>query len=297
MITRALLLLALLAPVPCLAQLEGAIDVHIHSAPDSRPRSVTAIEAASMARRYGMRAIVLKNHFTETASLAYVVSQVVPGIEVYGGISLDRTVGGVNPSAVENMANMTGRLGRIVWMPTFDSVHDLLSDTPAADRVAVSRNGELLPEVLRVLEIIKQYDLTLATGHSGPEDSLLLIRAAKAAGIERIVVTHPASPRIEMSIPMQNEAAGLGALLEYPIALGLADGELPFDEFVADIRAVGPEHVVLSTDLGQPLRPTPADGFAGMLGRLAAAGFTHAELDVMSKQNPASLLGLEVKRR
>ena len=292
MTARLLLVLALLAPLPCLAQLEGAIDVHIHSAPDSRPRSVTAIEAASMARRYGMRAIVLKNHFTETASLAYVVSQVVPGIEIYGGISLDRTVGGVNPSAVENMANMTGRLGRIVWMPTFDSAHDLLSDTPAADRVPVSRDGVLLPQVLRVIEIVKQYDLTLATGHSSPEDSLLLIRAARAAGIERIVVTHPASPRVEMSIPTQNEAARLGALLEYPIALGLADGELPFDEFVADIRAVGPANVVLSTDLGQPLRATPADGFAGMLGKLAAAGFTREELDVMSKQNPARLLGL-----
>jgi Family of unknown function (DUF6282) len=296
MLARALLLLALLAPVPCLAQLEGAIDIHIHSAPDSRPRSVTAIEAASMAHRYGMRAIVLKNHFTETASLAYVVSQVVPGIEVFGGISLDRTVGGVNPSAVENMANMTGGLGRIVWMPTFDSEHDLLSDTPAADRVPVSRDGVLLPEALRVLAIIKQHDLTLATGHSGPEDSLLLIRAAKAAGIERIVVTHPSSPRIDMSIPMQNEAARLGALLEYPIALALPDGGVPFEEFVAQIRAVGTENVVLSTDLGQPLRPTPADGFAGMLAKLAAAGFTHAELDIMSKQNPAKLLGLETRR-
>lgn len=296
MTKRSLLFLALLAPLPCLAQIEGAIDIHIHSAPDSLPRSVTAIEAARMAHRYGMRAIVLKNHFTETASLAYVVSQVVPGIEVYGGISLDRTVGGVNPSAVENMANMTGGLGRIVWMPTFDSPHDLLSNTPASERVPVSRDGALLPEVMRVLAIIKQHDLTLATGHSGPEDSLLLIRAAKAAGIDRIVVTHPSSPRVKMSIPMQQEAARLGALLEYPIALALADGDLTFDEFVAEIRAVGPEHVVLSTDLGQPLRPTPTDGFAGMLSKLAAAGFTRAELDVMSKDNPARLLGLAPAR-
>jgi Family of unknown function (DUF6282) len=290
---RLLLTLALLAPLPCLAQLEGAIDVHIHSAPDSRPRSVTAIEAARMAQRYGMRAIVLKNHFTDTASLAYVVSQIVPGIEVYGGISLDRTVGGINPSAVENMANMTDRHGRVVWMPTFDSMNDLLTDTPLAERVPVSRDGALLPDVHRVLAIIKQYGLSLATGHSSPEDSLLLIRAAKAAGIDRIIVTHPSSPRVKMSIDTQKEAARLGALLEYPIALGLADGELPFEEFVAQIRAVGPEHVVLSTDLGQPLRPTPADGFAGMLVKLAAAGFTRAELDTMAKANPAKFLGLE----
>ena len=101
----------------------ATIDAHVHSAPDSVPRSVTAIETAQLARRHGMRAMLYKNHYAETASLAYLVAQVVPEVEAYGGIALNRSVGGINRFAVERMAMMTGGHGRIVWMPTFDSEH------------------------------------------------------------------------------------------------------------------------------------------------------------------------------
>ena len=107
------------------AELAGVIDLHVHVAPDSRgPRSVNGFEAAQMALRHGMRAILIKNHYTETASQAYLVSEIVPGIDVYGGIVLNRSVGGINSVAVESMASTTGRLGRMVWLPTFDSEHN-----------------------------------------------------------------------------------------------------------------------------------------------------------------------------
>ena len=83
------------------AELAGMIDLHVHVAPDSRgPRSVNGFEAAQMARRHGIRALLIKNHYTETASQAYLVSQIVPDIGVYGGIVLNRSVGGINPVAV-----------------------------------------------------------------------------------------------------------------------------------------------------------------------------------------------------
>jgi len=267
------------------AQLEGMVDLHVHAAPDSDARSVNAIETARVA------ALLFKNHYTHTASLAYLVSQVVRDIEVYGGITLNRAVGGINPLAVEYMADTTGGLGRVVWMPTRDSEygHLTISENPA--HVPISRDGELLPEVHEVLGLIAQHDLALATGHSSPEESMLLIRAARARGIERIIVTHPFSPSVAMTAETQREAGRLGALLEYPISLALG-GDERFDQFVAQLREVGPENVALSTDLGQPGNPVHADGLNVIVGRLMEAGITQTEIDVMTKRNPAWFLGL-----
>jgi len=215
----------------------------------------------------------------------------VGDIEVYGGITLNRPVGGINPLAVEYMADTTGGLGRVVWMPTRDSEYGHLTIAGNPAHVPIARDGELLPEVLEVLDLIAQHDLALATGHSSPEESMLLIRAARARDIERIIVTHPYSPSVGMTAEIQREAGRLGALLEYPISLALGDDER-FDQFVAQLREVGPENVALSTDLGQPGNPVHADGLNVIVGRLMEAGITQTEIDVMTKRNPARFLGL-----
>lgn len=292
---RPLLLFALLLPgLPgvAAAQLEGMIDAHVHAAPDSIARSIDAFETARMARRHGMRAMLFKNHYTETASLAYSVVQNVPGFEAFGGIALNRSVGGVNPAAVERMALMAGGRGRVVWLPTFDSEHNHLTVTPNPDHVPISANGALLPAVYEVLDVVAANELTLATGHSSPAESLAVIRAARERGIERIVVTHPSADLVGMSVESQRAAAVLGALLEYPLAHAEPIGEIPFDEFVAQIRAVGSENVVLTSDLGQVGNPVHTDGFVGFLPRLADAGFTEQDIDRMTRHNPARLLGL-----
>jgi hypothetical protein len=105
-----LFVLTATAPVrPTLSQtLSGAIDIHAHCDPDGTPCSIDAIDLARLAKSRGMRAIVLKNHYEPTASLAYIVRKEVPGIEVFGGISLDLTNGGVNPAAVEWMTKVKG---------------------------------------------------------------------------------------------------------------------------------------------------------------------------------------------
>ena len=293
------LILLLLIPAASLAQLDGVVDVHAHCAPDSGPRSVDALEIARLARRHGMRALLFKNHYTPTASLAYLVHQVVPGIEVYGGIALNRSVGGVNPQAVEHMARTTGRRGRVVWMPTFDSEHYHRTLKPNPTFVPIARDGKLLPEVDEVLSVIAREKLSLATGHSAPAESLLLIRAARQKGIERIIVTHPLSKEVGMSVEMQKEAASLGAFLEYPFNATLppspawGGGSSSMEDYVKAIRAVGSDHCILSSDLGQPLNPVHTDGLIGFFEQLQAKGFTQAEIDAMAKRNPARLLGLE----
>src|SRR5262249_19081857 len=126
--------------------LEGCIDIHAHCDPDSTARSIDAADLAKLAHERGMRGLVLKNHYEPTASLAYIVRKIVPGIEVFGGIDLNRTVGGINPAGVERMVLMKGGYGRVVWLPTFDAENQVRFSKENRPFVSVSRNGELLPE-------------------------------------------------------------------------------------------------------------------------------------------------------
>jgi hypothetical protein len=274
-------------------QLAGAIDIHVHSLPDDRPRSLDGIEAARQAEARGMRAIVLKNHYESTAGLAYLARTLVPGIEVFGGIDLNLTVGGINPEAVEHMTRVTGGYGRVVWMPTFDSENQVRFSQEARPFVSVSRGGQLLPEVLEVIALIAERDLVLATGHSSAEEVLMLLREGQRQGVEHMVVTHAMNAPIQMTVAQMQEAATLGAFLEFvgstPVS---ADAGTRYDRFAEAIRAVGPEFCILSTDLGQAANPLPVDGFAGFLDAMRMRGISVQEIDRMAKENPARLLGL-----
>jgi hypothetical protein len=108
-------------PPPKVSPAAGVIDFHVHSHPDVFGRNMDDIDIAQLAKARGMRGIVLKNHVSETASRAALVTKVVPGVEVFGGIVLNKAVGGVNPDAVEWMHRVYGGRGKVVWLPTFES--------------------------------------------------------------------------------------------------------------------------------------------------------------------------------
>ena len=298
---RVMAILVVLGSVPLLGQapadvasaLKGAIDIHLHSLPDDRPRSVDAIEAARQARDRGMRAIVLKNHYESTAGLVHLVRTLVPGIEVFGGVDLNLTVGGINPAAVEHMTKVTGGWGRIVWMPTFDAENQVRFSKENRPFVRVSRNGVLIPEVRQVITLIAKHNLILATGHSSSGEGLLLLREARTQGVQRMVVTHAINPPIEMTVAQMQEAATLGAFIEFVGSTPVSpDAAERYDRFAAAIRQIGPDVVILSSDLGQMGNPLPADGFGAFLVAMRARGFTAQEIDRMARQNPARLLGL-----
>jgi hypothetical protein len=282
--------LLLLVSMPVIAQtLTGAIDMHAHSDPDGVPRSIDAIDLARLAKSRGMRAIVLKNHYEPTASLAYLVRKEVPGIEIFGGISLDLTVGGVNPAAVEWMTKVKGGYGRVVWMPTYDSEHQVTSSRQQRPFARVAKDGKLVPEAVQVISIIAKHNLVLETGHSSPAEALLLIREAKRQGVQNILVTHAMSPIVGMSIPEMQEAAKLGAYLEF---VWVRPGSDAAKQYVPAIRQVGPAFCVLSSDLGQAASPLHPDGLLMLYQYLKEQGFSESEIDQMAKVNPAKLLGL-----
>ncbi len=273
--------------------LAGAIDIHVHHLPDDRPRSIDAIDVAKLANARGMRAIVLKNHYESTAGIAYLVRRLVPGIEVFGGIDLNLTVGGINPAAVEHMTRVTGGWGRIVWMPTFDAENQVRYAKEVRPSVSVSRGGELLPAVREVIALIAKHGLVLATGHSAPAEVLLLLREGRRQGVRHMVVTHAMNAPVLMDVPQMQEATTLGAFIEFVGgSLATADAQARIDRFADAIRKVGPQFCILSSDLGQAGNALPPDGFGAFLVALRARGLTEQEIDLMSKQNPARLLGL-----
>src|SRR5262245_18898385 len=271
--------------------LDGAIDMHAHAAPDGTPRKLDALELARMAKAAGMRAIVIKNHYEPTASLAFVVRKVVPGIEVFGGISLDLTVGGVNPAAVEWMTKVEGGYGKVVWLPTFDSEAQVKLNGDNRPFAPVVRDGKILPEVLAVIDIAAKHDLVLEMGHSSPQESLLIIPEAKRRGVQHVVVTHAmSSPGGSMTLAEMREGAKQGALLE--LVYSPATDEQLTKEAEA-IKAIGAASFVLSSDLGQPPNPLHTDGLFALYKGLMAHGVSAADIDVMARRNPARLLGLE----
>lgn len=292
---RAVLLCMVLLPCAFLRaqSLKGMIDIHVHCDPDSVPRSIDGLDVARQARAEGMRGVVLKNHFEPTASMAYLVRKEVPGVEVFGGIVLNRSVGGINPVAVERMALVKGGWGRVVWMPTVDSEEQLRSSHKKGPFVAVSKDGKLLPEVLEVIALSARYHLTLETGHVSSAEALMLVHEAHREGVEHLVVTHAMIAPTHMSIDAMRQAAADDAYLEfvYNSLIG-SDKQFSIDDYVKAIREVGPEHCILASDLGQPHNPLPAEGLKSFVAALMSKGVSAEDISLMSRTNPARALGL-----
>lgn len=285
-------------PARAQADLTGVIDIHVHSDPDSMPRSIDAIDLAKLAKQRGMRALVLKNHYESTAALAYIVRKEVPGIEIFGGIDLNRSVGGINPAAIERMVLMKGGWGRVVWMPTFDNENQVKASKESRPFVSVSRNGQLLPEAEQVIQLAAKHQLILETGHSSAADGLLIVHAARAAGVQHVIVTHAMADPIRMTIPQMQQAAREGAYIEFVYGATLpanngAPAMLSMSDYAKAIRAVGPQFCILSSDLGQPGRPLHPDGLAQFFQALRKEGISQTDIDLMSKTNPARVLGLQ----
>ena len=290
-----LLAAAALAVAAATAQpsLNGVVDIHVHSDPDAVPRSIDAYDLAKLAKERGIRGLVLKSHYEPTATSAYLVRRAVPGIEIFGGIDLNRAVGGVNPVAVERMASIKGGWGRVVWMPTFDAENQVRYSKENRPFVSVSRNGQLVPEVKEVIAIIAKRNLVLETGHSSAEECLLLIREGRRQGVANMVVTHAMIAPVHMTVAQMQEAAREGAYLEFVYnALIGPNKEFEMRDYANAIRAVGAKSCILSSDLGQAANPLHPDGLVAFFAGLVKEGIPVADIELMAKTNPGRILGL-----
>jgi hypothetical protein len=289
-------------PPPPVSPIKGLIDFHTHAAPDIFGRAIDDDELAALAASRQMEAIVFKNHVTHTADRAWLVRKHVPGIKVFGGITLNRAVGGLNPQAVEWMWRMQGGYGRVVWFPTFDADnHVRKSGTAPSGLRVVDGRGQVLPEARAILKICAAQRLVVQTGHASAEEALALIEAAREEGCDRVVVTHAQFDVVDLSLAQMKKAAAMGGKMELCALLMLTGPDSPLEwmrhapriplaDTAARIKAVGAQHFVLGTDLGQTGNPTPADGLQMFVTGLLANGITREQIETMGRETPGGLL-------
>jgi Family of unknown function (DUF6282) len=272
--------------------LKGAIDTHVHSSPDVMPRKLDDLELVRQAQAAGMGGLVLKCHHACTCGRAYLLNRVFPGMRIFGGIVLNETAGGFNPSAVEAALKMGATQ---VWMPTKSAANHQLHFGGRGGLTIFSR-ARLRDDVVLILRLVAEADAILATGHLSPEESRVLVEEAQAAGIRRISVTHPEWGVTAMAIAVQQKLAASGSVyFERCLVSTRPDlqATVPFETLVGQIRAVGVATTIAATDYGLPQLPTPAEGLAEFAVRLLQSGFSAADVRRMVRDNPARLLRVD----
>ncbi len=271
--------------------LRGAIDVHVHASPDPyAQRRMDADALVARAVEAGMGGIVLKSHEYNTQPLAWLLDRQHEDIRVYGGIALDHCIGGLNMEAV----SVAMRIGTtVVWMPTFDAQawreeRPGGRHSPGPGITILDEMGDLRHEVMAILDLIGEYDAVLATGHLSTPEVAVLGRESRRRGI-RTVVTHGS---FYIDIEVQQELAGLGAYVEQvATATSHEDGDEQWELIESQVRAVGPERVILSTDFGQARNPEPPVGFGRWIEHFLDAGYSASDVGRMVRENPAELIG------
>ena len=267
------------------------VDLHIHTAPDIQPRYGNDLEIALQAKEAGMRAILMKSHVVPTADRAFIAEKAVGGIRAFGGLVLNASVGGLNPAAVEVALAMGARE---IWMPTRSAEYVLRQEGRPGGLTLLDPDGRLFPAVLEIIDLVGKANAILATGHSSPQESKLLVETAYDRGLRKILVTHPESGFIRMPVEMQMAIARPGVFFErcFVDTLPQMAVPVPMTQIVNSIRAVGTGSTVISTDLGQINNPSPVEGMRTYLCNLAEEGFSGPELYRMAAENPAYLLNL-----
>jgi len=282
--------------------LRDAIDLHIHAGPDLFPRELDEAEVVYQAKEIGMRGILLKSHFTTNADRVYMLKKRFEGIDIFGSIVLNKSVGGVNPEAVFTAMNLGAKR---VEMPTVDSEQHIRTlgrtypwskvQLPKTEGITIlSPEGELVSEVGEVAELVAQYDGILCTGHLTLPEMYALIEEAKDAGVEKILVTHADLDVVSVSKEDQKKMAGMGAYIEHCFTPCTHLRQRLDPRRIAEaIKYVGAEHCVMSSDMGQPVNPIPREGFRMFVKTMLHLGISEREIDIMIRENPAKLLGIE----
>jgi hypothetical protein len=288
--------------------LGGAYDLQVHVGPDVIARRIDDIDCAREFLDHGMKGFVLKSHYIQTGERAQVVTKAVPGSKVFGALTLNHSVGGLNPVAVE----LAGRTRcKIVWMPTVDAANETagrpdggneklpfwakIQRELAAEGISpppltvIDESGNLIDAARRCLDRIAKHNMILATGHLGRREIVALVRTAREMGLKKVLVTHAEFPSQNLSGDEQRELADMGALIEHCFTTTYTN-KAPWESAFANIRKSGVSRTVISTDLGQTINPPVAEGFAMFAQRFLDAGFSADEVRTMAVVNPTRLV-------
>lgn len=277
--------------------IQGIIDLHYHSAPDVKPRKLNDLELMEQGVAMGARGVVIKTHFSSTAGRAALVNQVRrekypdSDFELFGGIALNRSVGGLNPYALETELKMGAK---VVWLPTVDSENEFRK-LGKSGGIRLVENGKAVSELTSIFELIRDYDVCLQTGHASGEEIFPIVEAARKAGVQKIVITHPEYHIVGMTLSQQEQIVrDYGVYLELEYAQPVGNhfvSNLPSN--VEAIQAIGAEHIILATDSGQVNTPFWRDAVRESIDYYRGAGISESDLQTMMITNPAKMLGLD----
>ena len=282
--------------------LKDVCDIHLHAMPDSRERSVDEYGFMKDAMTAGYRAVMFKSNDFSCHDRVYVIRQALPGAECFGSFCMNKVHGDkVNVFAAKKAVETSGGLCRCIWMPTLDAAYQYRHERRKEAGIPVlDVYGKVLPEVVKVMEICAEADIIFATGHSSPEESLMLLRKAQEVGVKRVVVTHANSSIWTMTPDQIKQCIDLGAYIEYcylPCLWGEGT-KMPqyqrqsIEEFAAFVR-IAPSRSFISTDLGQAVMPHPIDGMRDCIINLQSVGVSQSDIDLLVRSNPAWLIGLD----
>jgi hypothetical protein len=301
--------------------MKGIIDTHIHGAPMGAwlagrpPMTATCIRASEA----GIRALVFKDHNCWTHHAATVIAELLEElkkekeaqgkeftpVEVYGGVTLNYSVGGLNPKMVQTALGY-GRCKEI-WLPSLDAWHQRAA-MGLEGGIYVADGEDLVPEMIEILEILADYNnntkgerCALAACHVSNEEKVAILKYIKKKGMDVDVIIDHCTQELTIVTPEEaKEMIDLGAYLQFCECScipwpGMQDWVVAFDYSMNLIKELikekGPEHLVLATDAGQPGNE-PVTGWWHFLRILMSQGVDEADINVMAKEVPAKLIGL-----
>lgn len=283
-----------------------AIDVHLHIGPEIIPRRYTAGTLA-WEEKERLGGAVLKNHFYPTQPFINELKN-KKRITLFGSIALNNATGGMNSEGVYASSLLSDK-PIMVWFPTINAENFLKKSefeiapewvkkngfagkhSKDVKPVVVVENGKLTKESMSVLKAIKKCNAVLATGHISWKESALLVNEAIGMGILKIVITHPIYQRIKMPVRVQKELAQRGCFIEQSYSMYAID-KIPIKKIASQIKEVGSQSVILSSDVGQTFSPSPSQALLYFAKLLKEEGINEDQLFVMMVSNPKKLLGI-----
>ena len=287
-----------------IVDLSGAIDLHIHSHPSLFSRVGSDMEIARHAADNNLTAILLKNHFESTVGRAHLTNISVEGTQVFGGLVLNNFTGGLNPIAVEHSIKLGAKQ---IWLPSVDAMghaqafghlggYGYQESGTKIERQGISvveTNGQLKDDIKTIVQLLKENDVILGTGHIARDEIFVLAEFCKQEGFNYLLVTHPYFNPPNLNTEDQALLTQMGANIElcggnlYPIP-----GTANLSDYLRTISKMDVKDLVISSDAGQPRKSMPAEVLRVFTQCLMEKGITQEQIDIMTKRNPARLLGL-----
>ena len=271
--------------------LQGAIEMHVHGAPDVVPRKMTDLGVVRSYKQAGLKGVLIKCHVTSTTSRVAIAREATGNFYAFGGLVLNKMVGGLNPVAVETELKLGAKQ---IWMPTISAAnHIRFEKGKMSEAVTLTEdNGSIRDELYEIFDLIAAKDAILGTGHLSSDECETIVSIAKERGIKKILITHPEYVMPGMPVEVQKKLALKDVMFERCFYASNSFQKLPPEIIANQIKAVGADVSIIATDFGQAFNDEPLVGFKRYIRTMLNLSVSAKDIELMVKKNPSQLLGI-----